>query len=416
VHYNVEEFNKLVVTQPFNRVVAEELAKHIDPNLPGKTLVFAVTDAHADIIVAELKKAFQKAYGEVEDAAIRKITGSVDRVGSLILSYRNDELPKIAVTVDLLTTGIDVPRIENLVFLRRVNSRILYEQMLGRATRQCDEISKETFRIFDAVDLYPHLQELTAMRPVVVNPTITLEQLFDELAQVSSDEHRHTVRDQILVRLRRQLKRLSQNAREQYATSAGESPEATLARMQNEPPETMARWVKARPGIGRILDWTSDTKDPLWLPVSHHPDEVVAVKRGYGAASRPEDFLSSFTSFVRGNLNKIAALTVVVQRPRDLTRASLRELKQELDKLGYSEAALRRAWADTKNEDIAASIVGFIRQAAIGDALIPYHERVQGGIRRSLASRNWTDIQAPLAETHRRAARTRNRRGPLRAG
>ncbi len=65
--------------------------------------------------------------------------------------------PKIAVTVDLLTTGIDVPRIENLVFLRRVNSRILYEQMLGRATRQCPEIGKETFRIFDAVDLYPHL-------------------------------------------------------------------------------------------------------------------------------------------------------------------------------------------------------------------------------------------------------------------
>jgi type I restriction enzyme, R subunit len=393
LHYNVEEFNKLVVTQPFNRVVAEELAKHIDPNLPGKTLVFAVTDAHADIIVAELKKAFQKAYGEVEDAAIRKITGSVDRVGSLILSYRNDELPKIAVTVDLLTTGIDVPRIENLVFLRRVNSRILYEQMLGRATRKCDEIGKETFRIFDAVDLYPHLQELTAMRPVVVNPTIALEQLFDELTQVSSEEHRQIVRDQILVRLRRQLKRLSQNAREQYATSAGESPEATLSRIQNEPPETMAEWVKARPGIGRILDWTSDTKDPLWLPVSHHPDEVVAVKRGYGAASRPEDFLSSFTSFVRGNLNKIAALTVVVQRPRDLTRASLRELKQELDKLGYSEAALRRAWADTKNEDIAASIVGFIRQAAIGDALIPYHERVQGAVRRILASRNWTDIQ-----------------------
>ena len=54
------------------------------------------------------------------------------------------------------------------MFLRRVNSRILYEQMLGRATRQCPEIGKETFRIFDAVDLYPHLQNLTEMKPVVV--------------------------------------------------------------------------------------------------------------------------------------------------------------------------------------------------------------------------------------------------------
>ena len=63
----------------FNRVVAEELARHIDPNLPGKTLVFAVSDAHADIVVDQMKKAFSAAYGEIEDAAINKITGSVDR-------------------------------------------------------------------------------------------------------------------------------------------------------------------------------------------------------------------------------------------------------------------------------------------------------------------------------------------------
>ncbi len=45
------KFNKQVITEEFNRVVAEELARHIDPNLPGKTLIFAVTDAHADIVV-----------------------------------------------------------------------------------------------------------------------------------------------------------------------------------------------------------------------------------------------------------------------------------------------------------------------------------------------------------------------------
>ena len=82
IKFDVEDFNKAVVTVPFNRVVAEELARHIDPNLPGKTLVFAVSDAHADIVVEELKKAFRSAYGEIEDAAVRKITGSVDQVGS----------------------------------------------------------------------------------------------------------------------------------------------------------------------------------------------------------------------------------------------------------------------------------------------------------------------------------------------
>ncbi|MDI1344839.1 MAG: helicase-related protein, partial [Pseudolabrys sp.] len=132
------------------------------------------SDAHADIVVKALRDAFREAHGDIEDAAIRKLTGSVDKVGKLILSYRNDALPKIAVTVDLLTTGVDIPKITNLVFLRRVNSRILYEQMLGRATRLCPEIGKETFRIFDAVDLYSKLQDMTEMRPVAADPSLTL--------------------------------------------------------------------------------------------------------------------------------------------------------------------------------------------------------------------------------------------------
>jgi type I restriction enzyme R subunit len=337
IDFEVEAFNKQVVTVNFNKVVAEELAKHIDPDLPGKTLIFAATDAHADIVVAQLKRAFQDRYGEIEDAAIRKITGSVDKVGGLIRRYRNDALPKIAVTVDLLTTGIDVPKITNLVFLRRVNSRILYEQMLGRATRRCDEIGKETFRIFDAVDLYPHLQGLTDMRPVVVNPSISFEQLFAELAKVADDAHRAEIRDQIVVKLRRRLRKLTDEARAQYEANAGETVEDTLKRLAEEPLPASAAWVTAKPGLGRILDWDPEGYGPPPIPISHHEDRIAEVARGYGSATKPEDFLDAFTSYVRNNVNKIAALTVVVQRPRALTRAQLRALRLELDKLGYSE-------------------------------------------------------------------------------
>jgi type I restriction enzyme R subunit len=93
ITYEVDAFNRRVITKEFNRVVAEELAKHIDPSLPGKTLVFAATDAHADILVDQIKIAMKARYGEIEDAAVRKVTGSVDRVGKLIRSYRNDALP-----------------------------------------------------------------------------------------------------------------------------------------------------------------------------------------------------------------------------------------------------------------------------------------------------------------------------------
>lgn len=393
VRFEVDEFNRRVITESFNRVVAEELAKYIDPTLPGKTLIFAVSDAHADMVVKAVKDAFQAAYGAIEDAAVRKVTGKVDQVGQLIRSYRNDALPTIAVTVDLLSTGIDVPKIENLVFLRRVNSRILYEQMLGRATRRCDEIGKETFRIFDAVDLYPQLQNLTHMKPVVVNPSITLEQLLAELGHVETEEQRETVRDQLLVQLRRRLRRLSAEARARYEAEAGESPEETLRRLATEPAAASAAWVRARSNLGPILDWDPDGSGPARIPISHHSDRVLEVRAGYGTSQRPEDFLESFTTFVRTNVNQIAALSLVVQRPRELTRAELRALRVALDGMGYSETALKRAWSDAKNEDIAASIIGFVRQAALGDALRPFDERVRAAMARIQASRTWTPVQ-----------------------
>jgi type I restriction enzyme R subunit len=232
-----------VVTPEFNRVFAEELANHIDPDAPGagKTLIFAPTDAHADIVVSAVKKAFAAKYGQIDDAAVKKITGSVDNVRTLIRSFRNDASPKIAVTVDLLTTGVDVPAITNLVFLRRVNSRILYEQMIGRAMRPCPEIRKEVFHIFDAVDLYPHLENLTDMKPVVVDPSINFEQLINELIAAGQDEHGESIRDQLAVKLRRRLKKLPVEARTRYEEAAGEAPEATLKRLLEANPVELSQ-------------------------------------------------------------------------------------------------------------------------------------------------------------------------------
>ncbi|MFG1317541.1 type I restriction-modification system endonuclease [Xanthobacter autotrophicus] len=393
IRFEVEQFNRQVITPEFNRVVAEELARHIDPALDGKTLIFAATDAHADIVVNAIKTAFANAYGEIDDAAVKKITGSVDKVQNLIRSFRNDANPKIAVTVDLLTTGIDVPKIVNLVFLRRVNSRILYEQMIGRATRRCDEIGKEVFRIFDAVDLYPNLQNLTDMKPVVVNPSISFEQLVAEMIGTTDDAERETIRQQLAVKLRRRLARLPEDARQRFEAVAGETPEAMLRRVVAGDAPALAAWLKERAALGPILDWRAEGENPRQIPISPHKDEIVAVTRGYGAAEKPEDFLDSFSAFVRDNMNIIAALKLVVQRPRDLTRADLKELRLALDRKGYSEANLRRAWADAKNEEIAASIIGFVRQAAIGDPLVPYATRVKAAMRTILASRAWTEPQ-----------------------
>ena len=152
---------------------------------------------------------------------MRKITGAADKVDQLIRRYKNERLPNIAVTVDLLTTGIDVPAICHLVFLRRVKSRILYEQMIGRATRRCDEIGKTVFKIYDPVDLYATLQAVNTMQPLVKDPNVTLEQLIDELNNPASlaapgttpgASHAHDVLNQLNQKLMRVLRRASHDA------------------------------------------------------------------------------------------------------------------------------------------------------------------------------------------------------------
>ena len=115
--------------------------------------------------------------------------------------------------------------------------------------------------------------------------------------------------------------------------------------------------------------------------------------RGYGKGEKPEDYLEGFGSFIRENLNKLPALQIVVQRPKELTRKALRELKMELDRHGFTEAALNTAWRELKNEDITADIIGFIRQQALGDALVSHEERIKRAMQKVKGLRQWTKSQ-----------------------
>ena len=152
--FDIESFNRQVITENYNRTVLAEIARDIDPESPeeqGKTHIYAVDDQHADMIVSILKKIYSET--GVDNDAIMKITGSVGggnkkKVQEAIKRFKNERYLSIVVTVDLLTTGIDVPEITTLVFMRRVKSRILFEQMLGRATRLCPEIHKTNIEIY----------------------------------------------------------------------------------------------------------------------------------------------------------------------------------------------------------------------------------------------------------------------------
>jgi type I restriction enzyme R subunit len=392
VDFEVAEFNKKVYTRPFNRAVAEAIARECPPSDRGKTLLFAARDDHADILVEELRAALTEEYGPQPYDLVEKITGSVDRPLDRIKAFKNDPRPKYVVTVDLLTTGIDVPAITNLVFVRRVNSRILYDQMIGRATRRCDEIGKEYFRIFDAVDIYANLQDVTDMRPVVVDPALSFATLVGDLERASTDDDRNFVRDQIVVKLRQRIKHIDAERRGVLEAVLG--PLADLPdKLKAAPTTDIITLFRQHPLLAAILDAANPVSRRDGVYISEHEDELVSVEDDYGGRASPIDYIESFEAFVRANMNATPALFAATQRPRELTRKELKDLAILLDEHGFSEASLRQAYGRARNADIAAHIVGFVRQAAIGDPLVPYETRVENGVQRILASRVWTAKQ-----------------------
>ena len=390
---DIDDFNRRVITESFNRVVCTELAEHIDPDLPGKTLIFCATDSHADMVVDLLKVAFTAKYGSVADSAVVKITGQADKPLNLLRHFKNEQMPKVAVTVDLLTTGVDIPPIVNLVFIRRVRSRILYEQMVGRATRRCDEIDKEYFHIYDAVDMYSIIGPVSGMKPVIAKPNISFSSLLSELAKANTEPVFKIILEQFLAKFHRCKRHITGEILEAFTDLTGGDVDAFVKTIKTatlaEARQTLLEITK-KTDFGRFLDSLGGGSHQL---ISTHEDSLRRIERGYGSGQKPQDYLDSFKTFLNDSGDTIPALLLVTQRPRELTRKQLREVKLLLAEHNFSEAALQTAWRETTNQDIAASIIGFIRNTMLGSPLIPYEERVKRAMQYIFSSRLWTDMQ-----------------------
>lgn len=400
--FDVSDFNRKVIAPEFTNVICKWLIESdsLNPYSQEKSLIFCVTDRHADEVVEALKQACEDYHGEIEDDAIQKITGASDKPLEKIRLFKNDRLPNIAVTVDLLTTGVDVPSICNLVFLRRVNSRILFEQMLGRATRRCDDIGKERFRIYDAVDIYKQLEKVTTMKPVVTKVDITFSELEQEIIKGADTKLQALAKDQFLAKLQSKKNHLTPVQQDAFERVVGKPPTEFAKELKAMNTEDVASWFVSHPGLGELLDMkVQGGNGRNKIVISERPDEVTGISAGYGSGQRPEDYLSSFNTFVNANSNRMLALQTVIQKPWELTRSDLKQLVVELEKNEFREEDLKVAWKEVKNEDIAARIIGFIRQAAIGEALIPYEQRVDNALQKILTSRVWKTPQREWLET-----------------
>lgn len=378
--FEIDSFNRQVITENFNRAVLNEIAWDLNPDGQGKTLIYAVDDNHADLIVKILKEIY--AEGGVDNDTVMKITGSVaggnkKKISEVIKRFKNESLPKIVVTVDLLTTGIDVPEITTLVFMRRIKSRILFEQMLGRATRLCPSIGKTHFEIYDPVGVYESLQGVSNMKPVVTNPSTSFEDLMKGLEAATTDEQLAYQINLIVAKLQRKRRNISKKALEQFENLTGGKDLGAFAEHLNSSTikEAAAELLRHREAFSVLDKDRPHSKSPRII--DDHPDVVIDHTRGYGEGQKPEDYLEAFKDFINNNMNAIAALRTVCTRPSELTREALKSLKLELDRHDFTEKQLNSAWNEMTNQDIVADIIAFIRQQALGSALVGHEQRVK---------------------------------------
>lgn len=387
LNFDVEQFNRQVITRSFNETVLEEISRSIDPENPkesGKTLIFAVNDDHADMIVDILKNIYAET--GVDGNAVMKITGKAGggdpkKIQEAIKRFKNEDYPSVVVTVDLLTTGIDVPEINTLVFMRRIKSRILFEQMLGRATRLCPKIKKTHFEIHDPVGVYDSLEEVNTMKPVVANPTATFGQLLEGLKTVEDEKQVENQINQIIAKLQRKKRNLDSTTLAHFASmTGGMTPEQFIADIKQRPAADARNRLLANEELFALLQ-AHKPNGGKPVVVSDEEDELLKHTRGYGKKDqRPEDYLDAFSQYVTTNMNEIAALKIICTRPRDLTRASLKNLKLALDREGFTTQQLNTAISELTNEEMAADIISLIRRYAIGSALISHEARIRRAV------------------------------------
>lgn len=385
-----------------NRKIIEEIAKYADQHEKEtgrfpKILIFAVNDlpftSHADQLVRVCREVFNQG-----DDFVQKITGNanVDRPLQKIREFRNRPNPKIVVTVDMLSTGVDIPSLEFIVFLRPVKSRILWVQMLGRGTRLCPEIHKTHFKIFDCFDgtLIEYFKNSTDFTVSLQKETVPLAQVIENIWQNIDREYNIKALVKRLLRIGREM---SGEARDKFSAFI---PDGDMERFAKELPAKLAtdftstmKLLRTKGFQDLLLDYPRPKR--TFLVGYGIPDEVtseVMIKVG-SEYQKPEDYLESFGRFVRENPEHIEAIRILLERPRDWKTQALNELVEKLKRNNFQPEDLRKAHGVVYKKSLA-DVISMVKHAAREDEpILTAEERVDRALQKVTANKSFDEEQ-----------------------
>lgn len=418
--------DRAVVTEDQIRTVIRTFRDRLFTEIfPGrrevpKTLIFAKDDDHAETIVRIVREEF----GKGNDFA-QKITYRVSGVkpDDLIATFRNSYNPRIAVTVDMIATGTDIKPLEILLFMRVVNSRGLFEQMLGRGTRVIsatdlqavtpDAAAKTHFVIVDAVGIVEHPKAET--QTLDRRRSVSLEALMRSVSLGATDPD---TLETLAGRLARLDRALTPEDRSAIIAAAGHAvrdlagalldaadPDrhreaACLETGLDEPEECRiaqaAALMAARaaapfdhPDLRNILIAIQRLGEQTIDDVSM--DRVKEAGFSYEATEHARAVVESFRRFIEEHHDEITALQIIFNQPyarRHLTYDEIKALALRLEQppLGYTPEALWQAYAQLERDRVRGvgarrvltDLVSLVRHAVRPDEeLAPFPEIVR---------------------------------------
>lgn len=330
-----------------------------------KTLIFAKSDSHAEDIVDIVRKEFEKG-----NEFCRKITYKTTGEGAeaLLASFRNSYNPRIAVTVDMISTGTDIKPLECLLFMRDVKSRIYYEQMLGRGTRTIsptdfnavtrDAPFKTHFVVVDAVGV-TETAKIDSM-PLERVRSASFEKLMLSIARGSRDDDtistfvsRLSKLDQMIAEEdRREIDAVAEDRSFKEIINAlldAIDPDTYEERAQSlfkteEPTEAQLREIKKQlveaaciafdnPALREAIT-KAKTKTDQWID-NWNLDETTAAQWDPAAKENALNLVKSFKQFIQDNKDEIIALQLIYSKPfgmRELTFQEIKDLASALQR------------------------------------------------------------------------------------
>jgi type I restriction enzyme R subunit len=374
LEYSSQQLDRDVVARDQIRTVVRTFKEKLTEIFPGrnevpKTLVFSKDDSHAEDIVQIMREEFGKG-NEFCKKITYKTTG--EKTEDLISSFRNSYYPRIAVTVDMISTGTDIRSLECLLFMRDVKSNVYFEQMKGRGTRTVsstdlrsvtpDAANKTGFVVVDAVGVCE--SDKTDSRPLERKRSVPFDKLIMSLGLGVRDADTLT---SVAGRLSRLNLEIDDKERDEIEAAAGKSlrqlvnvlldavdpdkqSEKAKEVFKTETP-TREQLKRASEELAKVA--CSPFDDPVFrntlIDVKKRSEQIIDVTSkdvlifaGADELTKTEKaraYVANFKKFIEDNKDELTALQVIYGKPyasRQLTYEAIKQLAEAIRKPPYN--------------------------------------------------------------------------------